>query len=607
MSIAVLAQVHEETRRLAIAGSSLAVGDFRLKKLVEPLEASAKKAPVFATVAEAIKKLVDGNENNSAQALLDLASLVIAILYTQGQTGVSGELRPLDSKQMTLATTQMSARLLKPLIEALTSKGSGRLEVIRQAYQQNAFQDLRLVNPAIAALDDVYPEIADFVTENVLPTYGKAILPEIRDRIHIKGKAGDARRLRLFHRLDPQAARKVVLAAFESGSKELKVAALSCLGDAPEDLALILEQAVAKQKDVRRVALARLGNFTDSRAVETLIAALGNTNRELVVESVRTNSSPDLWSHVIKLTSAEIKALLEIKEKAKIDKAISNLATLLECYTQRTDAEAIQQLVDAYAMRAELQKVKGSINSGKEIVSQLRRHLLHTQNPAILGRLVSDREEMLDEDFEVTFVAAVLTQSPQQVFDAYSEYLGDGTSKAKKAQAERRKLLLALLRPNDPWVYSPTRIYLANDFASKEIQASLQSASWDARWLDLAIQEDDLTLAIRLGDSRSPRLKQYLQQHLAALQKKKDLTYELVQIIRAFIDFEYKEATQLLLDTIEKYAGEKSRHYYQVYWLIPLISKLPKLALKDVEGLIPKLPERTADEIIPHLRTLQAK
>jgi hypothetical protein len=45
MSIAVLNEVYSEVRRLAIAGSVVAPGDFRLKKLVEPLKKAGAKAP----------------------------------------------------------------------------------------------------------------------------------------------------------------------------------------------------------------------------------------------------------------------------------------------------------------------------------------------------------------------------------------------------------------------------------------------------------------------------------------------------------------------------------------------------------------------------------
>src|SRR5215218_8894742 len=110
MSIAVLVQVYDEMRRLAIAGSAVAAGDFRLKKLVPQLEKSGEKAPVFAKVAQAVQAVVDGSEKNVSAALLELATLVNAILYTQGETGVAGELKPLETSDLGGQATQASAR-----------------------------------------------------------------------------------------------------------------------------------------------------------------------------------------------------------------------------------------------------------------------------------------------------------------------------------------------------------------------------------------------------------------------------------------------------------------------------------------------------------------
>src|SRR5665213_2699562 len=120
MSIALLAQVYDETRRLAIAGSVVAPGDFRIKKLVAPLEQAGAKAPVFAKVAEGVKAVIDASDKTSAQALLDLTTLVNAILYTQGETGAAGTLEPIETTDLGLPATQTSARVLKPLLEALS-------------------------------------------------------------------------------------------------------------------------------------------------------------------------------------------------------------------------------------------------------------------------------------------------------------------------------------------------------------------------------------------------------------------------------------------------------------------------------------------------------
>src|SRR5712671_5760871 len=96
MSLALIEESAREVRRLAIAGSPLAVGDFRLKKLIPALEQAGAKAPVFAQVAKGIGDLVNGKEADSAATLLSLSTLLNAILYTQGQTGTDGDYRDLE-------------------------------------------------------------------------------------------------------------------------------------------------------------------------------------------------------------------------------------------------------------------------------------------------------------------------------------------------------------------------------------------------------------------------------------------------------------------------------------------------------------------------------
>ena len=594
---------------MAIAGSQLAIGDFRMKKLVAPLQVSAQKAPVFGTVAQAINKLVEGSEKESAQSLLDLASLVIAILYTQGQSGCDGPLKPIQTNAIALTATQIPARLLKPLLEALTTKGSGRMEIIREAYEVGAFNDLRLVSASIAALDDVSTEIAEFMTENVLPKYGKAIVPEIRDRIDIKGRSSDARRLRLFQTLDADSARAVVIDAFENGSKEMRIAGLGCLGDSAEDLPIILEQTSAKQKDVRRVALSRLGKFTDPRAITTLIVALESSNRELVVESVQKNASEELWKRVYELTELEMKVLasLKVKDRSEVDNLIGQLALLLECYANRTNQAALKQLTAAYQIRQQLLKAKGSHRSGLDIVSLLRRLLLSTQDKKMLQKLVADREEMLADDFDVTLLAALLVETPKSVFDKYSAYMIGGTGKAAKTVQERRRMLNTYAQ-TDVNMHAHAWYHKFGHFDfSDDLKLKLANVKWDSRWVELAINANDIQAAIRFGTAKDAKLKEYLLDQSRVLAEK-GCGYEYAPVLDAMLKFGYPEAPKHLLNALETIASRDRRTIYSnMCWLSPLIAKLPKSFVPNIEALLPKLPDQLADQIIPHLNALKAK
>src|SRR5437762_3315506 len=195
MSLALIEESAKEVRRLAIAGSPLAVGDFRLKKLIAPLEAAGAKVPVFAQVAKAISEVVNGTEAESAGRLLNLGTLLNAILYTQGQSGANGDYRELEVVVTNCSSTKTTARVLKPLVEALTSSGGGRFEVIKTACERGAFNDLRLIDPAIQALGDNFPELADLVAERILPTYGAGIVPRLKATLDLKGREHDAAKL----------------------------------------------------------------------------------------------------------------------------------------------------------------------------------------------------------------------------------------------------------------------------------------------------------------------------------------------------------------------------------------------------------------------------
>ena len=109
MSLALIQESAKEVRRLAIAGSPLAVGDFRLKKLIPPLEQAGAKVPVFAQVAKAISDLVNGNEADSAANLLNLSTLLNAILYTQGQIGRGRRLSRARTVRHGCASTRTTA------------------------------------------------------------------------------------------------------------------------------------------------------------------------------------------------------------------------------------------------------------------------------------------------------------------------------------------------------------------------------------------------------------------------------------------------------------------------------------------------------------------
>jgi hypothetical protein len=597
MSIPVLTQVYDEVRRLSIAGSVVASGDFRLKKLIPPLEAAGAKAPVFAKVAQSITKLVESNEKTSSEALLEVSTLVNAILYTQGETGIEGELQPIETTDLGQQQTQASARVLKPLLEALTTTGSGRVEIIKDAHERGSFKDLRLVRPAIAALDDVYPEIGEFIAIHVLPMYGKAILPELRAKFDIKGRAGHVRRLALMHKLDPEGTRETVKQALEEGSKEIKVAAIECLG--PDDLSYLLENVKAKAKDVREAALKALGRSGTSESLAALQESLRSSDIGLAIKPVQESKNPQLIKFVVDEADAQANLLLTGREKNKKEqgKQVDRLLSLLECLRGRDDKQTDGFLTKWFARSEEFSSVK-SEPGGKDIQQRLV-HIMATGPAGAKKALIDNHAGLSSEDIPHAFVAARTSRKPAEVFEMFSSYLTakiDEKKKGRDPAFAKREAISELLA--DGWRYGYGYGFTQYDKAEAE-----QLKELDPRWLDVAIKQNQLNLVQALARPGHAAANALLSNAFTAeLKKSKDI-HDAGMILRTMVRVNHPEATDSLIAVLTKHA----KTAWGWYWIAPLIVELPKDAVPKLEALLPTLPDKAVDQLIGYLTELKNK
>jgi hypothetical protein len=604
MSIAILTQVYDEVRRLAIAGSAVAPGDFRLKKLVPSLEQAGKKSPVFAKVAEATTALIDSTEKTASIALLELGTLINSILYTQGETGSEGTLEPIITKDFGLAKTQTSAKLLKPLLEALTSTGPGRMEIIRDAHERGLFRDLRLIRPAIAALDDSYSEIAEFIANDVLPIYGTAIIPELEAQFDPKGKAGQPRRLQLMHRLSPDVARRHVQVALEDGSKEIRVAAIGCLGTSPEDLTFLLEQSKSKAKDVRAAAYMGLSRLPDDQAVRSLISSLGSSDLEIAIESLQASRSPEVLAAILAAAESQVKHLVESKEKdkTKTGKEVTRLLQLLQCLARRDDKATEQLMVGLLDHRNHWLSIK-SEPGGVDIL-EFTAAVLANGSKVMQQALVAIHSELPVQCLAYAFDAACHANKPNEVFTLFSPYLSEASANKKKGKdpiAQKSAEIVSLICNGHSYRYRiVNRLHL--DQEELDVASTLSP-----KWLELAIKLQIEPLILKLaepGNKASNTALTDLWKSISAA-KAKDAS-EFMPILRTMIRVSHPEAVDLYIATIEKAA--KSTSHYGHYWLLQSITDLPKeQAVPKLEALIPKLPEKFAEYLIDRIVELKQK
>lgn len=619
MSIPLVIQVYEEIRRLAIAGSAVASGDFRLKKLVEPLKKSAEKAPVFGKIAEAADRLLTASEKESASALLELGVLVNAVLYTQGETGIEGELKPVATKDLGIQTTQASARVLKPLLEALGTTGPGRLEIIRAAHEHGQFRDLRLVNPALKALDDVYGEIADFVAEEVLPLYGTAIVPELRATFKTPGKSGDARRLRLLYRLDPRGSRDLVELALEEGAKEVGVAAIECLGDSPDDLPHLLEKANAKAKEVRAAALQGLARrVMDDAIIAVFQKSLAGKDLDIAVQPACACRHPELLRHLVSDAQSQLAELLKLKDKAKVPAALERFNSFLNVFEGRDDAGTESTLLACFEKRDALRTLKGTNVSGQDVSDTVARLMAMSRLPNCHAALASNVESLAPEQLAFAFIGMSRVGTPAEVFATFSPLLQAEPSGQKKSSPAARKrqvleeFLQNLLDDDDAnQAYGQERLfrrgfgrYYRTSPAHEAGAAWTRKSALDPRWLDAAVAAENVTLVCSLARSNHEGCAAFLSRALKSSLAKKDASHDVVQILSTMLKIGHSESTDGLIEAITSATAKKSA-YYHTFWLARLIPELPVAAVAKVEALLPSLPEKVLDEFAPYVQTLK--
>lgn len=628
MSIAVLNQVYDEVRRLSVAGSNLAAGDFRLKKLVDPLRKSAAKAPVFGKVADTIEKVLESNQQNSAEALLELTTLTTAILYTQGETGAEGKLEPIKSQELGLTVSNTSARMLKPLIEALTTIGSGRLEIIKDAHERGAFSDLRLIKHAIAAIDDKYGEIGDYVAEKILPMYGKAIYAEIQEGYDPHGHGDDVRRLKLLHQLDPKATKPLVDAALEDSSKDVKLEAINCLQGRADAVQFLLEQAKAKNSEVRSSALRSLAPIDDPQAIALLKEVLSGPEVDRVARIVPANPSKELQSFIVEEAIRQRDALLTPPPKAKqaapkappaknAAKATkvpeekeqgSRFHELLQAFQGRTDKPAVAFLLDCLEKQDEMLKIKAGRVDGEDINRRIVQMLLLSGSKETMAKLAERGADTTADLVEYGFLASSLVDGKVKAYEKFhAAYLNRPSGKSNAA-AEARAVAERIGRVLDSVGYCQKHGRHWSYYREGTVQSLYPKVDLDSRWLNAALEIADMEVILELARDPHPGVWEYLGDWVDAELKKKtwDPTYRLDEVFRAMIRTKHPDLLPKFLAVVERSNAAKA-NWWSCYYVVRLIGQLPQEAIAPLEALVPKIQEQLLDAYVGSLDELKQK
>jgi len=317
-----LYDLQQELNRLFIAGSKFAKNDPRLQKHVPILKKLGEKAPVFNKLAQEVESLLQVESTQAAEKLLNVATLLYSVLYTQGVTVEAEAEKSEQVPTIALAdvNTTYSYLQLKPVLQALTESKSGRLEVLKDAFERKLFDDSRTYGYLSYALADKYTELADYVEETIIPTCGKAMLPILLSDFRLEDKTEHVRRLRLLHQLGYEGIDALIDKIFAENLPNLQAEAVIILSDKKDEKTedFIISLASDKNKVVRGAAYKALAKLGTQRSIDKLYELYSNNkqkgNAELLANAIATVPLPSHYQSFVQKVREYFEALLAMDD-----------------------------------------------------------------------------------------------------------------------------------------------------------------------------------------------------------------------------------------------------------------------------------------------------
>ncbi|PZD97462.1 hypothetical protein DNH61_02390 [Paenibacillus sambharensis] len=576
MSMEMLYDLHQDVRRLFIAGSAVSGGDVRIKRQLPKLEQLGESAPVFKRVAEAASRVGEGTAEQMADALLELAVLLHAILYTQGQTDAAGTLEPFEvytAASDTTAAPPVPYRRLKPVIDALTERGPGRLEAVKQGYEDNIFTDIRTYLPAVTALEDPYSEIADYMTNVVLPSMGANVLPILHAQLNLQGGQADARKLTVIHRLTGQASHALIAKALTEGAAPVKLAAIAAAAGSPDLEELLYEISYDRKKEIRAAALLALAKNGSDRAAERLFEALQGKDAEIAVEPLRRCDHPDTGQRLVE-TASELRDMVT---GGKPDNAAIERMTAAVNAMEGKREPAVEEFLISL-----LQDQTFTVKETEPVQECAAGLLLEMDTAAAYEVLngLRNRINMLDYAFR----AALQFLPREAVYDHYHGYL------AKKQSAEGKTLLRACHDIVIPVIRAMRSYTIEEDYGQ------LPQHGWDSRWVQLFVKLDEAELVCSVAERLDEHVIDYL---LAKLHKPRTRISDQMIIVSTLFRLGHRDASELLLYVLEQ--ASPQQFYYVTEELRALILQLPGTAADRLRAAAERFTYTSVKEEIQDL------
>lgn len=269
MDITPLYELRSRLRTAMIAGTNLLMEDFRLVRAVEAVHPLEQASPVFAKIGELGRSLLSPEKEEKEDVLLDMITLVDAVLCTQGVVGVAGTVEPIEAGQGGITMTNAPYSILKTLLNALTSPGSGHYSYVVDTHKDHPelFKDYRVRAAMVQALSASYAELADCVAQ-WLKEDGEEIVPLLQNGFNPKGKKDMVRRIQVMEAVAGAKANEFYKSMLPKAVREVRQALIYALRHSGDNVELLMELTKTERGNAKKTAYFALACNKDEKAGE---------------------------------------------------------------------------------------------------------------------------------------------------------------------------------------------------------------------------------------------------------------------------------------------------------------------------------------------------
>ena len=512
MNLQALYDLKDRLEHAAIAGTGLLHEDFRLRRAVEALAPLAKANPVFAKISAGASALLNAPENERSTRLLDVLSLVDAVVYTQGTTNVPGNLS--DLEHGCGSYEQVSYWELQPLLTALSGTGSGRTTLIREylGNHPECFGDFRVLPHLVGALGDNYGELADMIGE-ILAKQGNDIIPLLKENFDPAGKTEMARRVRLIAKLAGDSENDWFVSSLTDSKKDIREAIIQTLSINKENNQLLLDLCQTERGKLKEAAMRSLAAMdTEEAAAFWKKEIQKKPNTVSCLKGVDSVLAADLAASAIRFFLENLLTEGKVYDQADLEQ-ITMLTSAL-CGKHSADVDSLwrwtAEHMDAFAQIVPEKNVRFcDMSVAEHLQRTLMVTILWNGEPALLNMARDLGNSHREWFLGCAMLADMAVLSAKELYERYAPFIvrtGLLKRESKEQQNDRIQVMRALSAIRwSPELHAFTAQFPRFDTLSgNPVTSARKLDGVDSRWIklltDSKVNQDGGVFNLTLAD-----------------------------------------------------------------------------------------------------------